>query len=128
MALAENQKKTTILAIDDASENLYIIKEILTPEHRVLLAVDPGAALDVAESQQPDLILLDIVMPNINGYEVCKKLKANPATANIPVLFMTTLTDKANEQLGIDVGAVDYILKPVHPELLRERIRHHLAK
>lgn len=121
-------RKKTILVVDDAPENTKIVKAILVPDYTVKIAADGMIALRIAETLVPDLILLDVVMPNISGYEVCKRLKANPATAGIPVLFLTTLTDRDNENLGMSLGAAGYIISPFQPEHLREQVRSHLER
>lgn len=119
--------KQTILAVDDTPENLDILKGILTPEFQVKAAIHGKMALKIAETQQPALILLDIMMPDMDGYEVCQAMKANPTTAKIPIIFVTAMADIDNEEKGFDVGAVDYIIKPVNPRIVQSRIRAHLA-
>ncbi|MEO5375404.1 MAG: two-component system response regulator [Alphaproteobacteria bacterium] len=122
----ETERKKVILAVDDAPENLDVIKSILVPEYTVKRAPNGPLALKIAESQAPDLILLDILMPEMDGFEVCLRLKANPATRAIPVVFVSALTESVDEQRGFAVGAVDYINKPFRPELVMARVRTHL--
>lgn len=119
--------KQTILAVDDTPENLDVIKAILTPEYTVKAALNGKVALKIIENQPPDLILLDIMMPDMDGYEVCRRLKAHPETAKIPVIFVSAMADVQDEQRGFDVGAVDYITKPVQPAIVRARVQTHLA-
>lgn len=119
--------RPTILAVDDTPENLDVVKGILVGEYTVKVAVNGKVALKIAESQSPDLILLDIMMPEIDGYEVCRQLKANPATRDIPVIFLTAKGETADEAEGFNIGAADYILKPVNPPLLKARVKTHLA-
>ena len=119
--------KQTILTVDDAPENLTVLKGILSEDYIVKAAINGKIALKIAKTQPPDLILLDIMMPEMDGYEVCRYLKADPSTAKIPVIFVTAMTDVQNEQHGFDVGAIDYITKPVQPALVHARVQTHLA-
>ena len=119
--------KATVLAVDDTPENLDVVKGILADEYHIKVAVNGQIALKIAQSQAPDLILLDIMMPEIDGYEVCRQLKENPATRDIPVIFLTAKGDTADEAEGFALGAADYILKPVNPPLLKARVNTHLT-
>lgn len=123
----EQGRKRVILAVDDAPENLDVIKSILVPEYTVKRAASGAVALKIAETQPPDLILLDIMMPDMDGYEVCRKLKEREATRDIPVIFVTAMSQTEDEALGLDMGAVDYIAKPLRPPILRARVRTHIA-
>ena len=106
---------TTILIIDDSVENIAVLSELLRPRYRVLAAVSGEAGLQVANTNsQPDLILLDVMMPMMNGYQVLKQLQACVATKDIPVIFLTALADPSDEELGLQLGAVDYISKPTN--------------
>jgi sigma-B regulation protein RsbU (phosphoserine phosphatase) len=125
--MASEASRATILAVDDAPENLDVVKGILLDDYHIKVAVNGKVALKIAESQSPDLILLDIMMPEIDGYEVCRLLKANPATRDIPVIFLTAMGEAADEAQGFSIGAADYILKPVNPLLLKARVKTHLA-
>jgi sigma-B regulation protein RsbU (phosphoserine phosphatase) len=125
--MASNTTKPTILAVDDTPENLDIVMGILRDDYHIKVAVNGKIALKIAQSQAPDLILLDIMMPEIDGYEVCRQLKANPATRDIPVIFLTAMGETANEEDGFNLGAADYIHKPVNPPLLKARLKTHLA-
>jgi putative two-component system response regulator len=120
-------KLPLILAVDDEASNLQLLRQILQDHHRLLFAKDGARALELAQNERPDLILLDVMMPGMSGYEVCAALKANPATAPIPVIFVTALTDTADELEGFEAGAVDYITKPVSPPVMRARVRTHLS-
>ena len=116
-----------VLVVDDAAENLELMSELLRDKYRVKIANGGPAALRISRGQPaPDLMLLDIMMPDMDGYEVCRQLKADPATANIPVIFLTALSGIEDEQKGFRLGAVDYITKPVSPPLLQARVRTHL--
>jgi putative two-component system response regulator len=96
-----------ILAVDDEASNLQLLRQILQDHYRLLFAKDGARALELARQENPDLVLLDVMMPGMSGYEVCASLKANPETAAIPVIFVTALTDTADELEGFEAGAVD---------------------
>lgn len=120
-------QKPTILVVDDTADNLYLMSELLKTDYRVKVANSGEKALRIAQaSPPPDLILLDIMMPGMDGYEVCTTLKRNHATRDIPVIFLTALTSVADETRGLDLGAVDYITKPISPPILASRVRNHL--
>jgi sigma-B regulation protein RsbU (phosphoserine phosphatase) len=125
--MSDDSSKPTILAVDDTPENLDVVKGILVPEYVVKVAINGPTALKIAESQPPDLILLDIMMPEMDGYEVCRRLKENPATREIPVIFLTAKEQTTDETRGFDLGAVDYIRKPVNPQILEARSRTQIA-
>lgn len=113
-----------VLAVDDAPENLRLVVETLRNEYIMMVATNGQSALALARSHpQPDLILLDVIMPGINGYEVCSLLKEDPATRDIPILFLTSASESNYEARGLSLGAVDYIHKPFQPELLKTRVR-----
>jgi putative two-component system response regulator len=119
--------RKTILVVDDSLDEIAVLEEILRGTYRVLAAMDGDTALSVARgSPQPDLILLDIMMPEIDGYEVCRRLSQNPATEDIPIIFLTAKTGTVNERLGFDLGAEDYITKPPSPTIVLARIKTHL--
>jgi len=114
------------LVVDDKQENLLIMNEILSSEYEVITAMNGAEALKIAEKKIPDLILLDVSMPVMDGYETCEHLKSNDRTANIPVIFVTSMSENLNEEKGLQLGAIDYIAKPVRPAILRARIQNHL--
>ena len=116
-----------LLLVDDEPTNLQVLRHVLQADYRLLFATEGERALQVAREQRPDLILLDIMMPHLDGYAVCKALKADAATAAIPVIFITALTDTQDETAGFDAGAVDYITKPISPPVVRARVRTHLS-
>jgi len=118
--MSEDENKKVILAVDDAPENLDVVKGLLSPHYTVKAAVNGQMALKIAEKQSPDLILLDIRMPGMDGYEVCRQLKADKATAGIPVIFLTGEADVTSEVAA--VGGVGYITKPIEPDALLARI------
>ena len=118
----------TVLVVDDTPGNIDILQEILAPAYRVKAAPSGARALEIAaQADPPDLILLDIMMPGMDGYEVIRALKADPMTRSIPVLFLTAKAGAEDEQKGFDLGCVDYITKPVSAPRLRARVRTHLA-
>ncbi|OYY93625.1 MAG: two-component system response regulator [Hydrogenophilales bacterium 28-61-23] len=117
----------TLLVVDDTPENLVVLAELLTPSYRVLVANTGPRALYLAQSEpQPDLILLDVMMPDMDGYAVLRRLRENPATADVPVIFVTAMTAMEDEQFGFDLGAVDYITKPVRPSIVLARVKAQL--
>ncbi|MBN8443389.1 MAG: two-component system response regulator [Thauera sp.] len=122
-----DQKTYTVLVVDDTRENLRVIGESLSPRYRVRVANSGDRALQVANSNpRPDLILLDVMMPEMDGYEVLRRLREAPATADIPVIFVTALDADNDEEHGLALGAVDYVTKPVRPPILLARVRAHL--
>ena len=120
-------QRPRLLLVDDEPTNLQVLRHILQADYRLLFATDGERALQVAREQRPDLVLLDIMMPNMDGYAVCCALKADAATASIPVIFITALNDSQDETAGFDVGGVDYLTKPVSPPVVRARVRTHLS-
>jgi len=116
-----------LLVVDDESANLQLMRRLLDQDYRLLFAKDGPRALDLAKVERPDLILLDVMMPDMNGHQTCRQLKADPATAAIPVIYVTALTEAEDEVEGFATGAVDYINKPVSAAILRARVRTHLS-
>jgi len=125
--MSQPNTRPLILAVDDEASNLQLLRQILQDHYRLLFAKDGARALELARQEQPDLVLLDVMMPGMSGYEVCAALKAHPATASVPVIFVTALTETADEVEGFEAGAVDYITKPVSPPVVRARVRTHLS-
>ena len=121
------QNKFTILAVDDTPENLDVVKAILAPKYTVKVAISGPVALKIVKKQPPDLILLDIIMQGMDGYEVCRALKADPDSREIPIIFLTAMDQITDEASGFDRGAADYITKPVNPRILEARVKTHLA-
>lgn len=120
-------EKPTILVVDDTPDNLTLMSGLLREQYRVKVSNRGEKALEIASVlPQPDLILLDIMMPEMDGYEVCKQLKANPETAHIPVIFLTAKTETDDEAHGLRLGAADYLTKPVNPAILLARVSNHL--
>ena len=116
-----------VLIVDDTPENLAVLGELLQPNYRVLVANSGRRTLVIAAADpQPDLILLDIMMPEMDGYQVLAELRHNPRTAQIPVIFVTAMDALEDEQRGFDLGAIDYITKPLRPPIVLARVRAHL--
>ena len=120
-------RRPQLLVVDDEPANLQVLRHILQEDYRLLFAKDGTKALELAAREKPELILLDVMMPGMTGYEVCAQLKATPATSAIPVIFVTALADVEDEAQGFAVGAVDYITKPVSPAIVKARVRTHLS-
>ncbi|GIU03858.1 two-component system response regulator [Shewanella sp. c952] len=119
--------KATILVVDDTPENIDILVGILSSDYKIRVAIDGPKALALAQKSMPDIILLDVMMPGMNGYEVCQRLKQDPLTCHIPVIFVTALAETADETQGFALGAVDYITKPVSAPVVQARVKTHLA-
>ncbi|GAB4261876.1 MAG: hypothetical protein Kow0065_12470 [Methylomicrobium sp.] len=122
----DNDKKK-ILIIDDMPENLALLADVLKGEFDVLVAVSGEKGLKVAREHVPDLILLDVMMPGLSGYEVCRQLKVDAKLGDIPLIFVTALDNNDDEQLGLTLGAVDYIVKPIVPGIVLARVKSQLA-
>ncbi|MCP9791526.1 two-component system response regulator [Vulcanococcus limneticus Candia 3F8] len=119
--------RPTVLAVDDTPENLDLMSGLLQDRYRVKVAISGEKALQIARSDDPpDLILLDIMMPGLSGYEVCAQLKQDPATRAIPIIFLTAMTATEDETKGLEMGAVDFITKPVNPPIVLARVATHL--
>src|SRR5215218_5268737 len=121
--------KSRILVVDDTADNLFLMSALLEDTYELVTASSGPEALEIARSAQPpELILLDIMMPEMDGYEVMRRLRQNVATAGIPVIFLTALTSIEEEQFGLDLGAVDYITKPISPPVVLARVNTHLER
>lgn len=119
-------KKSKILIVDDEKSNLRVLSELLGKDAEIMLAKSGMQALEKASKAHPDVILLDVVMPDMDGFEVLQRLKANPVTRLTPVVFITGLTDVQFEEKGLALGASDYIIKPIHEQLVKARVDLHL--
>ncbi|MDO9093197.1 MAG: diguanylate cyclase [Rubrivivax sp.] len=126
-ALDIEQRLPRLLVVDDQPANIQAVFQAFSADHQVLMATGGEQALKVAASKQPDLVLLDVVMPGMDGHEVCRRLKADPATRDIPVIFVTGHSDEAAETQGLALGAVDFISKPINPAIVRARVKTHLT-
>lgn len=122
-----NLSECSVLLVDDSEDNLDLLVEALENEYTPLVAMDGQSALEIVAESLPDLILLDIMMPDIDGYEVCRRLKADPRTKNIPVIFVTAMGQVEDELMGFELGAVDYITKPISPPVVKARVKTHLS-
>lgn len=121
-----SEKKPIVLVVDDIPDNIDVLSGLLREDYQVKAALNGERALKVVEKSKPDMILLDIMMPGMGGYEVCRRLKANPATAHIPVIFISAKNAEEDETTGLELGAVDYITKPISPAITKRRIQTHL--
>ena len=122
--MKENPQK--ILIIDDTIANIQILNEIFHEEYQIFFATSGVAGIKVAQSEFPDIILLDVMMPEMDGYETCSILKSDPATGSIPVIFVTAMGEEEDETSGLEAGAIDYITKPISPPIVRARVKNHL--
>jgi putative two-component system response regulator len=121
-------EKATVLVVDDTPDNLSLMSSLLKDDYKVKVANGGEKALKIAQSDNPpDLILLDIMMPGIDGYEVCQRLKSDPATRDIPVIFLTAKSEVEDEKKGLEMGAVDYITKPISPPIVMARVATQLS-
>jgi phosphoserine phosphatase RsbU/P len=121
-------EKQTVLVVDDAPANIQVVNSILKDTYKVRIATNGSKALELVKtSPRPDLILLDVMMPGMDGYEVCSQLKTDPGTKDIPVIFLTGQTETSDETRGFEVGAVDYIHKPFSPAVVQARVQTHLV-
>lgn len=119
--------KPTILVVDDTPDNLLLLTEVLRHDYRIKVATDGETALELVRGVPPALVLLDIMMPGMDGYEVCRQIKADPRTAHIPVIFLTAKAEIDDECRGLDLGAADYLTKPIVPRIVKARVRTQLA-
>jgi len=124
--MSENTKEYTILITDDEKFNLEILGNILSPSYNILIARNGVRALELAKLNAPDLILLDVIMPDMTGFDVITKLKESESTINTPVIFITGLTNPADEEKGFFLGAVDYITKPFNKAIVKARVNTHI--
>jgi len=121
-------RRPTVLVVDDTPQNLSLMSDLLQDHYQVKVAPNGARALKIARAEAaPDLILLDVMMPDMDGYAVCRELKLDGRTSGIPVIFLTALSDEADEELGLGLGAVDYVTKPIRPAILLARVRGQLA-
>ncbi|WP_334018355.1 response regulator [Alteromonas sp. S015] len=120
-------EKPTLLLVDDEPVNLRVLKQLLASDYQLIFARNGEEALKLAQTRKPNLILLDVMMPGLTGFEVCRQLKQLSSTRNIPVIFVTALHDEHEETEGFEAGAVDYITKPISPAIVRARVKTHLS-
>lgn len=124
---ADAQRRPRLLVVDDQPVNVQTLYRVFAEDHQVFMATGGEQALVQAVARLPDLVLLDVEMPDLDGYEVCRCLKAHEATRDIPVIFVTAHQDEDSETKGLDAGAVDFITKPINPRIVRARVRTHLT-
>lgn len=125
--LDDTHGKPKLLVVDDQPINIQVMYQAFAGEYQVFMATSGPQALTICKENPPDLILLDVVMPGMDGFEVCTRLKADEATRNIPVMFVTAHTDSAQETHGLSIGAVDFIAKPINPAVVRARVNTQLT-
>jgi len=125
--ISTKKEKPTVLIVDDMTTNLLILSDLLKDEYQIKIAKNGQKALDIVHSSdEVDIILLDIMMPDIDGYEVCRQLKSNPKTKKLPIIIVTAKDNDEDEEYGLNLGAIDYITKPFNKAIVRLRIRNHL--
>lgn len=119
-------KRQTVMIVDDTPANIEILSETLGEEYELFFATSGADALELIRADKPDLILLDIMMPGMDGYELCSILKGDPATRDIPIIFVTAMIGEEEEIKGLELGAIDYLTKPISPHIVRARVKNHL--
>lgn len=119
-------RRQNVMIVDDTPANIEVVSESLGDEYEMIFATSGAEALDLIREDKPDLILLDIMMPGMDGYEVCSILKKDPSTRDIPVIFVTAMIQEDDEIKGLELGAIDYITKPITPHVVRARVKNHL--
>lgn len=126
--MQNTETKYAVLIVDDVQYNIKMLAHALKDEYRIKVATDGERAIEIASSTEdpPDLILLDVIMPKMDGYEVCKVLKNDESTKKIPIIFVTARDETADEEYGLNLGAVDYVTKPFHKAILKARVRNHV--
>jgi putative two-component system response regulator len=128
MSGVQELSRPTVLVADDSPQNIELLSRVLGQAYRIKVATSGEKALKLVYSDEPpDLILLDIMMPDLSGHEVCRRIKTNPDRRSIPIIFVTAMSTVEDESLGLSLGAVDYITKPISPPLVQARVRTHLA-
>ena len=125
--MREEEYIPTVLIVDDMAANIAILSDLLQNSYKIKIAKSGQRALEIAKSKEkPDLILLDIEMPQMSGYDVCNILKSSSETRNIPIIFVTAKNDTMDEEYGLNLGAIDYIKKPFHPAIIKIRVKNHM--
>ncbi|AWK88062.1 diguanylate cyclase [Azospirillum thermophilum] len=120
------EKRPKILVVDDIPSNVHVLSRILKDDYDIYFATDGERALELVQSRMPDLVLLDIMMPGMDGFEVCTRIKADTTTRDIPVIFISAKSEVEDETRGLEVGAIDFITKPISPPIVKARVRNHL--
>jgi len=125
--MSDNEKKNTVLVVDDSPENIDLLGDALSQDYNIKVALNGEKALNIAGAKsQPDIILLDIMMPGMDGYEVCRRLKSRDKTRDIPVIFVTSMNEVEDETKGLELGAIDYITKPIRSRIVQARVKSHI--
>ena len=121
-------KRASVLIVDDMIANIELLSNLLKDEYDIKIAKNAKKTLEICQGyEKPDLILLDVIMPDMDGYEVCKILKSNMATQDIPIIFVTSNDSERDEEYGLNLGAVDYIKKPFNPSVVKIRVKNHIS-
>jgi sigma-B regulation protein RsbU (phosphoserine phosphatase) len=121
-----SKARQKLLIVDDTPANIQILHQIFQSDYDIFFSTSGAGGIEVAMRELPDIILLDIMMPEMDGYETCRNLKSDPATASIPVIFVTAMGEEEDETKGLEAGAIDYITKPISPPIVKARVRNHL--
>jgi sigma-B regulation protein RsbU (phosphoserine phosphatase) len=125
--MSDSGRKNTVLVVDDSPENIDLLGGVLNPDYKIKVALNGEKALQIAGTEKPpDIILLDIMMPGMDGYEVCRRLKADTKTRDIPVIFVTSMSEVEDETKGLALGAIDYITKPIRSPIVQARVKSHI--
>jgi signal transduction histidine kinase len=119
-------KRQTVMIVDDTPTNIELLSESLGDDYELIFATSGGDALELIQADKPDLLLLDVMMPGMDGYQLCTLLKGDPATRDIPVIFVTAMCQEEDEIKGLEMGAIDYVTKPISPHIVRARVKNHL--
>jgi len=119
-------KRQTVMIVDDTPANIELLSESLGDDYELIFATSGGDALELIQADKPDLLLLDVMMPGMDGYQLCTLLKGDPATRDIPIIFVTAMCQEEDEIKGLELGAIDYVTKPISPHIVRARVRNHL--
>jgi len=119
-------KRQTVMIVDDTLSNIELLSESLGDDYELIIATSGTDALELIRADKPDLILLDVMMPGMDGYQLCTVLKGDPATRDIPVIFVTAMCQEEDEIKGLELGAIDYVTKPISPHIVRARVKNHL--
>jgi diguanylate cyclase (GGDEF)-like protein len=120
------KRKQIVLIVDDEVANIEVLNSALGDEYEILFATSGKETIEMTAHYYPDIILLDVVMPEMDGYEICARLKANDKTKDIPIIFITAMNQEEGESKGLDAGGIDYIAKPIRPSIVKARVRNHL--
>ena len=121
-----SELRAKILIVDDVPSNVHVLSRILRDDYDIYFATGGEKALELVQARRPDLVLLDIMMPGMDGFEVCTRIKENPASADIPVIFISARGEVEDETRGLQVGAIDFITKPISPPIVQARVRNHI--